>query len=535
MTRQDRAFETLDGLIENKSQELGADTFLKTKNTSESYENVNAKANAVANELYDRGIRKGDFVCIFSYNRPEYLYTIFALAKIGAVSVPIDTRFTGETLEYALSDTDARALIIDADTKPEYEAVRDGIKNITMEFFVGPPESRHPYLDFGQLLEGDNSSPPKPESSGPDTCSVNYVQRYKREYPQPVKLPHYSYVNTGREFSQNILDISPSDCIFTTLPFYSSYPIQMGLTGALISEAEFAFEKQFDLEMFWRWIQKHNATIFLYLGRMLSVLCNKEIEDAEKNNPTEYAIGHGFGVEMDTKIIQTFEDRFNTSVLEAYGTTATATFTTSNRPEDRKTGSLGKPVSYAEVEIVDENDWPVPTGDTGEIVVRSLRPHTMMQGFYEEPELTAEVCRNQWIHTNDIGYKDEDGYVYFVANKSNTIHLGRVAGRISSMEIESVIDSHPGIAESAVFGVTDKADKQAIKAVIVPKSDSDPSPVDISKYCERKLSYIKLPRYIEIRSELPRNPSGKVKLDELQETSVTEGIWDRERGYELDR
>jgi acyl-CoA synthetase (AMP-forming)/AMP-acid ligase II len=527
---------TLDRLLEEKATKLGETTFFQYQDEEYSYAELDARANAIANELHAKGIEEGDVVCISSYNRPEYLYTIFALAKIGAIAAPIDTRFTGDTLAYVLSDTDAQVLILDADMKINYETVRDEIPNITTEFFIGPPESRHPYHDFGQLFKGNESTPPDTDTSGTDTCSVFYIQRYpQRDYPQAVKLPHYSYINTGWEASQNILSLSQDDCIFTTLPFYSSYPVQMGVVGALIAEAEFAFEKRFDGGRFWEWIRTHDATVFLYLGRMLSVLRNQETTPGEAENPTEYAIGHGFGVEMDATIIETFEKRFDVTVLEAYGTTATATLATSNRVDDRKLGSIGKPISSVEVRIVDENDWVVPTGDTGEIVVRPTRPNTMMQEFYDDPELTTDVCRNQWIHTNDIGYKDEDGYFYFVANKSNTIHLSRVAGRISSLEIETVIDSHPDVAESVVFGVTDDVSEQAIKTVVVPKEGASLSPIDVSEHCEHQLTYRKLPRYIEIRTELPRSPPGKVEFDELRGTTIADDVWDRERGYELGR
>jgi acyl-CoA synthetase (AMP-forming)/AMP-acid ligase II len=156
----------------------------------------------------------------------------------------------------------------------------------------------------------------------------------------------------------------------------------------------------------------------------------------------------------------------------------------------------------------------------------------MMQRFFKDPELTEEVCRNRWIHTNDIGYKDEDGFVYFVANKTDTIELGRVAGRISSLEIESVIDSHPDVSESVVFGVSGGGDDEAIKAVVIPENDQL-TPIDVSNHCERQLAYHKLPRYIEICDNLPRTSADKVQKDALQETQTSKGVWDREGGYNL--
>lgn len=527
---------TLGELLEQRAAERGDETFFRYRGEAYSYAELDARANAIATELYANGVASGDVVCLYMYNRPEYLYTLFALAKLGAVAAPVDTRFTGETLADLLSETDAEVVILDGDTVAEYEAVRNDTATISTEFFVGEGAIDRSYRDFDALLEGDPSSAPEVAVGGTDACSVIYVQRYRRTHPQGVVLPHYSYVNTGWESCRDLLDLSRDDCVFTTLPFYSSYPIQMGVTGALIAGAEFAFEKQFDSGHFWEWIRQYDATVFLYLGRMLSVLYNQAERERDDENPATYAVGHGFGFGSDETMIANFERRFDVTVLEAYGVTPTATLATANRPGNRRLGSVGRPASHAEIKIVDEDDWEVPTGETGEILVRSTAPNTMLQGFYEDDELTAEVCRNQWIHTNDVGYVDEDGYLYFVASKSNTIHLGRVAGRISSLEIESVIESHPTVREAVVFGVSDDGGDgdEDIKAVVVPEEGVSLSPIEVSEHCEKQLTYHKLPRYIEIRSELPRSASGKVRKDQLRETSPA-AVWDRESGYDLNR
>lgn len=525
--------ETMGDLIREKSETQGDSTFFQYHGESYSYGEVDAKANAVANELLAMGVSSGDTVCVLLYNRPEYLYMLFALAKIGAIAVPIDTRFTGDSLAHILRETEARVLILDTDTRDAYEEVRSDVANIGVELFVGEQDSSQPYRNFDQLLEGDTSAQPDIDVGGTETCSITYIQRYEAPHPQGVMLPHYSYINTGWETTEDILNISQDDCIFTTLPFYSCYPVQMGVVAVMFAEAEFAFEKQFQQEHYWDWIRMYDATILLYLGRMLSVLYNQEGKRNE--NPTEYALGHGFGFDTDESLISDFENRFDITVLEAYGITSSATIATTNRPNDRKVGSVGRPLPYIDIKILDENDWEVPTGNTGEIVLRSSRPHTMMQQLYQDPELTVQTCKNQWIHTNDIGYIDEDGYLHFVANKAHSIHLGRVGGRISSLEIESVIDSHPDIAKSVVIGVSDDIGNEVIKAVVVPKSGAELTPIDVSKHCEKRLTYHKLPRYIELRDELPRSPAGKVKKEDLQETSIANGVWDREGGYKLSR
>jgi acyl-CoA synthetase (AMP-forming)/AMP-acid ligase II len=527
------SIQTLGILLEHRAAERGDETFFRYQNEGYSYTEFHERSNAIANELRSAGVVGGDVVCIYMYNRPEYLYMLFALAKIGAIAAPIDTRFTGETLAWVLSETETDMVIVDGDTVSEYEALQDDTATIRTQFFVGDA-SRGTYRDFNHLLDGDSASSPDVDVEGSDTCAIIYVQRYQRTHPQGVALPHYSYLNTGQESCQNLLNLSDDDCVFTTLPFYSSYPIQMGVTGALLSGTEFAFGKKFDSAGFWDSIRRYDATVFLYLGRMLSVLDTQEERPEDEENPADYAIGHGFGFESDETMIANFERRFGVSVLEAYGITPTATLATANRPGDRRLGSVGKPAPYAEVKIVDEDDWEVETGEMGEILVRSTEPNIMLQGFYEDPKLTTEVCRNQWIHTNDVGYVDEDGYLYFVASKKNTIHLGRVAGRISSLEIESVIEAHPAVQEAVILGVSDGFGDEVIKAIVVPEEDASVGPIDTSEHCEKQLSYHKLPRYIEIRSDLPRSASGKVRNDLLRDISSAD-VWDRESGYDLNR
>jgi acyl-CoA synthetase (AMP-forming)/AMP-acid ligase II len=529
-----RSLRTVKDALEQKADERGEETFLQFDGEELSYAGLDRRANTIANALAERGVEKGDTVCLFLYNSMPYVTTYFALAKLGAVVAPIDTRFTGETLSLVLSETDASTILIDADTREEYESIREEVGNITSEYFVGDQPSERPYRPFETLLDGDDTAPPDVTVDETDTLSVTFVQRYATEQPKGVLLPHYSYINTGWEVAANLFEFDASDQVFTTLPLYSIFTFQLGVVGALLGDARIALSGPFDPDRFWEQVDRYGATIILYLGRMLSVLYNQDTQQAHEDNPVDLAIGHGFGFGTDETLIENFEDRFDITVLEGYGVTQTATIATYNTPDDRRIGSSGRPVSYVNVQIVDDNDWPVPTGESGEIVVRPTRPNTMLQGYRDDPEGTVELTRNQWIHSGDIGYMDEDGYLHFVANRDNSIYRGRIAGRISSLEIESVINSQPDVRESAVVGVENEGGSEAIKAVVVPRDGSDLNPVDVCRHCEQQLPYLKVPRYIDIRAELPRDAAGKIRKDELRSTPRQE-TWDRESGYELSR
>jgi acyl-CoA synthetase (AMP-forming)/AMP-acid ligase II len=527
------AIRTIPDALASRVSEAPERTFLHHGDERLTYRELDREANAVANALRAEGVQRGDHVCLSLYNSPAYLATLFALAKLGAVAAPIDTRFTGDTLAYVLSSADADVLFVDARTVGAYEAVRDRIPGVTSEFFVGDGDDGG-YSTFADLRAGASEEPPAAEVSETDTASVTYVQRHASERPRGVLLPHYSYVNTGWEAGRKLFAFGPEDRVFTTLPLYSIFTLQLGVMGTLLADAEFVLDGTFDPDRFWDRVEAHDATAFLYLSRMLPVLYNQERGPAGGAESVERAIGHGFGFDTDEALIRNFEERFDITVLEGYGVTEVATIGTYNHPGDRRPGSVGKPVSYVDVRVVDDQDHPVGTGETGEIVVRSTRPNTMMQGYYDDPEQTVETWRNQWIHTGDMGYLDADGYLYFVAKRENSIYRGTVAGRISSLEIESVIDAHPAVAESAVVGVTNEAGHEEVKATLVPADGATLDPVEVCRHCERQLPYLKVPRFIEIRGELPRSPAGKVHKETLREAGVRDA-WDRESGYELSR
>lgn len=525
--------QTIGNLVEQKAAENGDEPFLQYKDRQLSYEEFDRKANTIANELLAQGIQSGDHLDIFLYNSPEYLLTYVGLAKIGAVAVPIDTRFSDETLSYVLSKTDADTILLDKNTRDEYESVRDSVGPIANEYFVGDQEPPHPYKDFSVLC-GSSPDAPSVSVERTDLLSISFGQQYVSDQPKGVMLPQSAYINAAWEVSNNLFGFSDTDCIFTTLPLYSLFTMELGAIGAMMANARFAIEDPFDPSVFWDQVDHYGATILLYLGRILPVLYNNAGKADHEGNTLDKAIGHGygFGFATDAKLINEFESTFDITVFEGYGTAETGSVATYNAPRNRKAGSSGKPISYAEVAIVDENDRPVEPRESGEFVVRPTRANTMFLGYYDDPEATVETTRNQWIHTGGMGYIDDDGFLHFVANEMNAIYRGKITGRISSLEIESVINAHPDVRMSAVVGVENHTGNEEIKAAVVPEADGALDPVDVCRHCERRLPRIKVPRYVEIREELPRTPTGNIDKSVLR-TADNTSVWDRKSGFEL--
>lgn len=513
-------------LVEHKTRELGDVPLLRFEDRTYSYRDIDREANEMANALLDHGVSEGDVVSVFLKNSPHYVTLWFAIAKIGALMVPINVDHREETLAHILEDSDPRAIVIDEGTRENYETVRGRFGDDLLELTIGEIDAPR-YQRFDDLFREYSDAPPGVDLEPGDPMGIIYTSGSSGR-PKGVVLPHYSYVNTGWEFAQNILDIDADDRLFTTLPLFHCNAQQTTVMGAMVSGTDFVLESSFTPEEFWERVREYDVTVFNYIGSMIPLLYKQDERPDDPENPAAYGVGAAAPVE----ILEEFEDRFDVTLIEGYGLTETATVATVNRPDIRRVGSIGKSLSYTKVDIVDEDDNPVPPGETGEIVVRPTRSNTMMKRYYGRPDKTVEAWQNLWFHTGDLGYRDEDGYFYFVDRKQYAI--SKQNETISSFEIERVITEHSRIQEVSVFGVPNERGDEDIKAVIVPKRDADITPVDIIQHCENHLPYFKLPRYVELVEELPKTPTERVKKYKLKQQGNGDA-WDRENGYELIR
>ena len=196
------------------------------------------------------------------------------------------------------------------------------------------------------------------------------------------------------------------------------------------------------------------------------------------------------------------------------------------RGEFAASGSSGKRCDAFDVRIVDDDDREVPTGEAGEVIVRPNRPNIMFQGYWHRADATVAALRNQWFHTGDIGRFDEDGFFYFVDRKKD--YLKRRGENISSYEMEVAIKVHPSVEQVAVHAVPSKLGDDDVKVTAVLKPGQTVTPSDLCLWIAERVPYFAVPRYIEFRKELPKNPQDKVLKYQLRQEGVTEATWDLE-------
>lgn len=507
---------TVPELIDTVSSDHSSRTVLNFDGDTYTYGEIDAKSSAVANSLKELGVQKGDTVAILMYNSPEYIFALLGVLKIGAIVVPLDTRFSDAELTYAIDHSDANTLILDDRTVESYSSINSQVQ---FELYTGSGRDND-YTPFHNLLSGDKTTP-EVSIAQSDPAGIHYSQHPDLNTLVGGVLPHFSYVNSAGIFNKNI-SLGKDDRMYVPLPLFSVMVLQTAVVGALVKSYELIVCETFDPEIFWEHVDTHQATAFLYYGRIPSILYNRS--DDRTENSLEYGLGFG----ADSSIIEEFESTFDLRLIEGYGTFETGTTTLMNEPEDRKIGSIGKPSPDSEVRIVGEDGWELEPGQIGEIVVRPNRPNTMFSHYHKEPSKTIDVLENQWYHTGEKGYIDEDGFFYHISQEES-IH--RIQGEISALEIESVIEDHPHIEEAAVVEVPLQEDSSEIKAVIIGNPEAELNPASVIKHCQRELEYVKIPRYIEFRDSAPHTPAGKIDRRRLDR--AIDGSWDRRTGYDL--
>ena len=217
------------------------------------------------------------------------------------------------------------------------------------------------------------------------------------------------------------------------------------------------------------------------------------------------------GAAMPVEVMRGFEEAFDCKILEGYGLSETSPVACSNRPDrERKPGSIGVPVRGIEMQIVDEDDNPLPTGEPGEVVIRG---HNIMKGYWKRPDATAEAMRGGWFHSGDMARVDEEGYFYIVDRKKDLIIRGGY--NVFPREVEEVLYEHPAVREADVVGIPDDSLGEEVGAAVVLRDGASASAEDLSQHVKSELAAYKYPRQVWFLDELPKGPTGKILKREI--------------------
>jgi acyl-CoA synthetase (AMP-forming)/AMP-acid ligase II len=491
---------------------------------------LQARVNRLANALAELGIGPGDRVATMQVNCNQSIEIYFAAAQLDAIYVPLNFRAKAEELEQMLHIAEPGLLFIGERYLPLIQARTQTAKIASERVALLDSASSKVFLSYDAILDsGDEEQLHFPEAGDDDTTVIMFTAGTTGT-PKGVMLTHDS-------FSSYILaTVSPADpdaeeTNLLTVPFYHIAGLQAAL-AAVYGGRTLVIMRQFEPVEWLTLAQQHRANRAMLVPTMLKRLMDHP--DFHQFDLSSLDVITYGAAPMPLPVIQQAIKEFpQARLINAFGQTETASTITMLPPEDhilagtaeeiekklRRLSSIGKPLDDVEVMIVSEEGAPVPPGEVGEIVARGPR---MMKGYWHQEAATQDAIRSGWVYTGDLGYQDEDGYIYLAGRAKDFIKRG--GEMISPEEVEQVLMSHPDVEEAAVIGVPDLEWGEEVRAVVVLRSNRI-AEAELIAYCQQRLASFKRPRSIVFTKELPRNVMGKVLKRDLREQygTVDEG------------
>ena len=530
---------TISFIVKDKANLHGDKTFMYFKDKEYSYIQLDDISNSVANALKEYGIKKGDKLVTILPNFPEYLYIWWGIVKLGAVNVPINNNYRGSGLSDVINRCDATMAFVHQGVYLEriFDILGD-LKNIhhiiathSLDDKINRDYTRKSKVKINYLedLIKYPSSAPETIVFNYDAASIDYTSGTTGP-PKGAVLSN-EYMVYFAEHKALHMETKPEDVIYNCLPMFNlTGELETCLT-ALIADAKFALAESFNPSNFWNDIRKYNCTEFVSMGGVFSLVEKEPPSPNDNINPLKKI----YIIPCRPDFEQRVKARYNIEhLVEIFGQTESG-ISAYRDLHNPVLGSAGRAHCDYQIKIFDEHDNEVPFGVEGEIVVRPLKSHIILEEYYKMPEKTAEAMRNCWWHTGDIGKMDEHNNLYFIRRKQQCV---RVRGNFySTTELENVINSYESILESVVFGIPDETgDDEDVMAVIKLKDKSSIMCDELLRYIEKHVPYYAVPKYIRIVDEFEKTPTMRIISSNLKKEGVTSDTWNRKTsGFKLSR
>ncbi len=485
-----------------------------------SFSELNERINRFANAMAGLGMGKGDKLAMLQVNCSQCVEAYFAAAKLGVIYVPLNFRAKADELTYMINSSEASILLVGRRYFELVNSIRKDTPQVKHHISVEGPEEG--YIDYDELLASSSDEEVFTDIDDQDTTILMFTAG-TTGLPKGVMLSH-------ENFSIYILNnVTPADPDIEeknilTVPLYHIAGVQ-AVMAAIYGGRTLVIQRQFEVEDWMRLVQEEKVNRAMMVPTMLKQLMDHPNFDRYDLSSLK-VITYG-AAPMPLEVIKRAIEVFpNTKFINAFGQTESASTITMLGPEDhiiegtpqekerklKRLGSIGRPLDDVIIKIFDEEGNELPPGEVGEIVAQGPR---IMKGYWKAEEATSQAIKDGWLHTGDMGYMDEDGYV-FLAGRANDMII-RGGENISPEEVENVLHSHPAIDEAAVIGVSHPDWGEAVRAVVALREGSTATEEEVIEYCRARLASFKKPESVVFVKELPRNPMGKVLKRVLRE------------------
>jgi fatty-acyl-CoA synthase len=508
-----------------------------------SYTRLREEVEKLAKGLLGLGVQKGDKVALWLSNGPEFIYSMFAIAKVGALMVPLNTRYKVHEIEYILNHSDSSTLImmdkflgIDfinlitevlpelVDSKPGALSSdrMPGLRNVICV-------SKHKYdgiarlVDLMEMKSKETSSDGlerRQNSVGKENVAMLAYTAGTTGFPKGVMLTHYSILKHMHTVSE-VLDVNSKDRLIVYLPLFHVFGCVVNVVQAVLKGASLILQQYFDPGESLRLMEKERASVIMGVPTMYTM--QLEHEDFKRYDFMSLRVGVLGAASIPVELAKNVKTKFGLEgLMTGYGMTEACgciTATNIDDPIEKVAETVGKEYPETQVRIADpKTGVTVLPGQEGEFLVRGYH---LMKGYYKDPEATGSaIDKDGWLHTGDLGVMMENGYFKFIGRVKEMFIVGGF--NVYPAEIENFLFSHPDIKQAYVIGVPDKMMGEVGMAFVEVRDGASCTEKGITDYCKGKIANFKVPKYIQIVKRFPMTASGKIQKFKLRERAVKE-------------
>lgn len=483
-----------------------------------SYRDLHRESLGMAAALQKLGVKKGEPIMLIMGNRCEYLIAFFAMAHIGAVSVPVNVALKGEALAHLFQTTRPRIVVIEAVLVDRFlQAVgsTDGLEHM---FVAGsnanlPPKAR----SFDELMSGSDMPEPVSIAAG-DPWSIMFTSG-TTGVAKGVILSHQQ-ISSAAWDTVHDLDMDETSVFYTFNPLFHLNGLIFGPMAAILAGGRTVIRKDFPRERTLEDLRQSGATHWVVLPFIMREMLAAPERPDDADNELRIVMSIG----LTETMITDFQNRFDCKLASGYGSTEAGMVC---RFQTQRPASAGRVSDRCEMRIVGADGLDAAPEETGEIWVRARQPFDCMLGYYNMPEATAAAFSGEWFKTGDLGYLDQDNYLHFSDRLKDS--LKRRGENISTFEVEKALLTYPGISGVAVIGYGQAADMdEEVRAFIEVSSDAREKfdYGNLLRHCSQNLAYFMIPRFIDLVAELPRTSLGKIEKQRLKEIPLTRTTFD---------
>ncbi len=497
-------------LLEAAAKKYGEKTAVVMGERRLSYAQLDEAANKVANALLGMGVKKGDRVAMLLANSPEFAAIYFGVVKIGGIAVPLDTKYKLAELASLFNDSQPRVLVAESPLLAPIVPALGGVKSIAGVIEVGS-EYKGQFPSYQEIMATSPSELAAVALEGEDTAHIAYTSGPSFS-PRGVVMSHQALVReaaiSGDGFKQTDKDI----VVLFALPMHHAFGLVVILMTAITKGSTVVILGGLSINSLLEVIEREKATIFMAVPFVHALIMNAVETEGIHHDLSSLRMWGTAGAAMPANIWQKIKQHLGLAAVDFWGMTESAAHVTCQPPDGAgKPGSVGKALPGWELKIVGDAGRELPPNQVGEVVVRG----PIMKGYYNNPQATAQVIRNGWLHTSDLGKLDGEGWLFLVAGRKKDMLIAK-GQNIYPGDIEQVLAGHPKVAEAAVVGVPDEIRGEAPRAFVRLKAGEVATEQEIKRFCLERLANYKVPKEFIFADSLPKTADGKVDKKSLR-------------------